>query len=172
MSHFLLLTMYLVLMLLVVSVPRILNRFHIPAVVAIMLTGIIIGPNACDLLNKLTHIIPGNASASDFLPVIDALGWLGLVFLMALAGMEVDLRMLTLERRPVVWLSILTFAIPSLAGYFVYAYFRPEDEIRRVERFAHRFYEQGDQPQHREHDQKAHGGDQQRPAQRDGRIAV
>ena len=129
MSHFLLLTMYLVLMLLVVTVPRLLNRFHIPAVVAIMLTGIIIGPNACDLLNKLTHIIPGNASASDFLPVIDALGWLGLVFLMALAGMEVDLRMLTLEKRPVVWLSILTFAIPSLAGYFVYACFRPEDEI-------------------------------------------
>ncbi|MBP5511591.1 MAG: cation:proton antiporter [Kiritimatiellae bacterium] len=129
MGNLLFLIMYLVLMLLVVFVPQLLRRFHVPAVVAIMLTGIVIGPHAGDLLGCISHVMDGAYSAQELMTVIRALGLLGLVFLMALAGMEVDLRMLTLEKRPVIWLSLLTFAIPSLAGYFIYAWFRPDDTI-------------------------------------------
>lgn len=129
MGDFLFLLMYLTLMALVVFVPRLLSRFHVPAVVAIMITGIIIGPNAFDLLGILSHIIDGVYSGGELMTVIRALGLLGLVFLMALAGMEVDLRMLSLEKKAVTLLSILTFLIPSIAGYYVYSYFRPDDMV-------------------------------------------
>jgi Kef-type K+ transport system membrane component KefB len=123
------LIMYLVLMALVVFVPQVLRRFHVPAVVAIMLTGIIIGPNCCDLMGHLARWIGGAYSAQHLYIVIEALGLLGLVFLMSLAGMEVDVRMLTIEKKAVILLSILTFALPAAAGYGVYAMFRPDDEI-------------------------------------------
>lgn len=129
MGTLLLLIMYLVLMALVVFVPQILRRLHVPAVVAIMLTGIFIGPHALDLLGHLSEWMGGAYPAKDLYTVIDALGLLGLVFLMALAGMEVDVRMLTVEKKPVTLLSILTFSIPAAAGYLVYHFFRPEDEI-------------------------------------------
>lgn len=129
MGDFLFLLMYLTLMALVVFVPRMLSRFHVPAVVAVMITGIIIGPNAFDLLGLLSKTIDGAYSAHELMTVIRAFGLLGLVFLMALAGMEVDLRMLSLEKRAVTLLSILTFAIPSVAGYYIYEWFRPDDVV-------------------------------------------
>ncbi len=129
MGTFLFLIMYLVLMGLVVLVPHSLRRFHVPSVVAIMLTGIVIGPNALDLLGHLAKWMNGAYSAEQLRTVIEAFGLLGLVFLMALAGMEVDLRLLTVEKKAVTMLSILTFALPAAAGYGVYHLFRPEDEI-------------------------------------------
>ena len=130
METFLLLFMYLALMALVVFIPQGLRRFHVPAVVAIMLTGIVIGPHALDLLGHLAGWMgAGKEAAASLYTVISALGLLGLVVLMALAGMEVDIRMLAVEKRPVTFLSILTFAIPALAGYLVYHMFRPDDEV-------------------------------------------
>lgn len=123
------LMVFLVLMTLVAVVPQALRRFHIPSVVAIMLTGIAIGPNGADLIRHLNHFFGRGYPTEQIYTVIDALGMLGLVFLMALAGMEVNLGIVKAEKRAVFWLSLLTFAIPAAAGYAVYALFEPADTI-------------------------------------------
>lgn len=123
------LIVFLVLMALVSIVPQILRRFHIPAVVSVMLVGIVIGPNALDLIRRLNHLLGRGYPTEQIYVVLDALGLLGLIFLMALAGMEVSIRIISAERRAVAWLGTLTFAIPAAAGYAAYALFEPGDTI-------------------------------------------
>jgi Kef-type K+ transport system membrane component KefB len=108
------LIVFLLLMVLVAVIPQLSRRLHIPAVVAIMLVGIIIGPNAFDVIRGLNHFLGRGYPTSQIYLVLDALGLLGLIFLMALAGMEVNLHILLAERRAVGWLSFLTFAAPGL----------------------------------------------------------
>ncbi len=123
------LLVFLVLMALVAVVPMILRRWHIPAVVAIMITGIIIGPKATNLIGHLNHFLGRGYPTEQIYVVLEALGLLGLIFLMALAGMEVNLRIIKAEKRAVGWLSLLTFAIPAAGGFAVYSLFEPSDTI-------------------------------------------
>lgn len=111
---------FLVLISLVAVVPAIVRRWHIPAVVAVMACGIFIGPHSLDVLETIARLMDSGVTGSELIRVVDALGFLGLVFLMALAGIETDLRMLVNEKRAVTSLSILTFALPAAAGYGVY----------------------------------------------------
>jgi Kef-type K+ transport system membrane component KefB len=123
------LLMFLLLMVLIAIIPQLLRRFYIPSVIALLLTGILIGPHGLDLIRHLNHFLGRGYPTEQLYVSLDALGLLGLVFLMALAGMEVDLRMLRAETKAVMALSILTFLIPAIAGYAVYAYFQSEDTI-------------------------------------------
>ncbi|MDO4527376.1 MAG: cation:proton antiporter [bacterium] len=120
---------FLVLMALVAIVPAMVRRWHVPAVVAIMACGILIGPHGLHVLTSIANFIGSGVSGADLLRVVDALGFLGLVFLMALAGVETDLRMLANEKRAVTSLSILTFALPAAAGYLVYWLFDKTNPI-------------------------------------------
>jgi Kef-type K+ transport system membrane component KefB len=94
-----------------------------------MMTGIVIGPNGLNLIRHLNHFLGRGYPTEQIYVVLDAMGLLGLVFLMALAGMEVNLRIVKMEKRAVAWLSLLTFAIPAAAGYAVYSLFEPSDTI-------------------------------------------
>ena len=123
------LILFLLLMTLVAVVPQVLRRFHIPAVVSMMLVGIVIGPNALDLVGILSVFLGRGYPVEQIHIVIEAIGLLGLVFLMALAGMEVNLRIILAEKRAVGWLSLLTFTLPAAAGYAAYALFLPADTI-------------------------------------------
>jgi Kef-type K+ transport system membrane component KefB len=116
-------------MVMVAIVPQLLRRWHIPAVVAIMIIGIVIGPNSLDLIRYLNHFLGRGYPTEQIYVVLDALGLLGLIFLMALAGMEVNIRIIKSEKRAVGWLSLLTFVIPAAAGFAVYAFFEPSDSI-------------------------------------------
>lgn len=123
------LIVFLMLMALVAVIPHLLRRWHIPAVVAIMLIGIAIGPNALDLISHLNYFLGRGYPTEQIYVVLEAIGLLGLIFLMALAGMEVNLRIIVAEKKAVGWLSLLTFAIPAAAGFAVYAFFEPRDAI-------------------------------------------
>lgn len=123
------LVMFLSLIALVAVLPPCFKKWHVPSVVAIMAVGIVIGPNAFDFLGLMNNFLGHAVETRALYKVVDALGFLGLVFLMALAGMEVDLRMLKNEKRAVSLLSVFTFLLPALAGYFVYWLFRPDDRI-------------------------------------------
>jgi Kef-type K+ transport system membrane component KefB len=123
------LMVFLLLMTLVAVVPQCLRRFHIPSVVAIMLVGILIGPNSLDLIAHLNSFLGRGYPTEQIYAVLDAMGLLGLVFLMALAGMEVDLRIVAAEKKAVFLLSLFTFSIPAAAGYAVYGFFEPDDTI-------------------------------------------
>lgn len=111
---------FLALIALIAVVPAVVRRWHVPSVVAIMAVGILIGPHGLGLLGWIAEVIPSGVDAQTLRNVVDAFGFLGLVFLMALAGAETDLRMLANEKRAVTALSVLTFALPAAAGYFVY----------------------------------------------------
>ncbi len=85
------LVIFLLLTTLMAVIPQILKRFHIPTVVTMMLIGIVIGLNALDLIRILNHLLGRGYPTEQIYVVLDAMGLLGLLFLMALAGMEVNL---------------------------------------------------------------------------------
>lgn len=122
------LLVFIVLMALVTLIPLFLKRFQIPYVVAVLIIGMLIGPQALDLIGWLADCLnffggdPDTIENSTMM-LIDSLGSLGLIFLMTLAGMEADFKLMKMARKPVIALSILTFLIPAVTGYFVYAVF-------------------------------------------------
>ena len=112
--------------------PLLLRRFQIPGVIALLIAGMLIGPNCLDLVRMLADTFSFLGGKTDvvvqnFDSLISSFGSLGLVFLMALAGMEADFKLINSARKPVAALSILTFLLPAVAGYYVYSYFRPDD---------------------------------------------
>jgi len=135
---------FLILMLAMIAlmaiVPFLLRKFHVPAVIALLLVGMVIAPNGWgfDLVGWLSRVLsfigPAGSeahtaaqTAASFHSLVNALGALGLLMLMSLAGMEADFKLIRTVRTPVILLSILTFIVPAAAGYFVYWYFRPYD---------------------------------------------
>ncbi len=121
-------------------IPFILRKFNIPTVISLLVVGMLIGPTGIgvDLVGIISKALsflgtPGNEAATaaqtteSFNVIINSLGSLGLMLLMALAGMEADFKLIKSVRKPVITLSIFTFLIPAIAGYWVYWYFQPED---------------------------------------------
>ena len=80
MDQFTYLIAFLVLIALIAVVPVVFRRWHIPSVVAIMAVGILIGPHGWDLLREIADLIPSNVNGEMLHIVVDALGFLGLVF--------------------------------------------------------------------------------------------
>ncbi|MEW6536364.1 MAG: cation:proton antiporter [Candidatus Auribacterota bacterium] len=132
MSGLTFLIMFMILMSLTFIVPVLLRRFHIPAVVSMMLVGIVIGPNMLNLVQRVNNIMGRGYPTEDIYLVLDTLGLLGLIFVMVLAGMEVRLNIIKLERKAVLWLGALTFLMPAVTGYYVYAVFEPGQLIGKL----------------------------------------
>ncbi|MBR2425660.1 MAG: cation:proton antiporter [Lentisphaeria bacterium] len=113
-------------------IPFLFRRFGIPMVISLLVVGMAIGPTGLDLVgfgSRALKFLGSNpaTTAEHFNSLVNSLGSLGLVFLMALAGMEADFKLIRAARQPVIALSILTFLLPAIAGYFVYYYFLPND---------------------------------------------
>ncbi len=114
--------------------PFLMKRFGIPAVISLLVVGMLIGPTGIgvDLIPRIAHglafLIGADApdTAKVFGIFIDKLGALGLMFLMALAGMEADFKLISSCRKPVAMLSVLTFLLPAAGGFFLYKAFFPE----------------------------------------------
>ncbi|MBR6471695.1 MAG: cation:proton antiporter [Victivallales bacterium] len=126
------LILFIIFIALITLVPLILRRFGIPVVIALLLVGMAVGPAGFNLVHHLAKLlsnINGDAALAEthFTTLIDELGSLGLVFLMALAGLEADFKLIKSARKPVAALSILTFAVPAATGFLVYHFFRPND---------------------------------------------
>ena len=126
------LILFIIFIALITLVPLVLRRFGIPGVIALLIVGMAVGPSGFNLVHHLARLLAniiGDATLAErhFNTLIDELGSLGLVFLMALAGLEADFKLIKSARRPVVALSVLTFALPAATGFLVYHYFRPDD---------------------------------------------
>ncbi len=112
--------------------PLVFRKIKVPGVIALLIVGMIVGPNGIDLIGIITRsaaFLGGNPKAigNYFSTFIGSLGSLGLVFLMAQAGMEADFKMIKEAKKPVIMLSILTFLLPAISGFLIYQYFRSED---------------------------------------------
>ena len=132
MSNDAFLILFMILITLMAVMPLFLSRFKIPQVISLLVVGMVIGPNGLDLIGKLApalSFLGGNPKMieENSFTLINSLGSLGLLFLMTLAGMEADFKLIRSSRRPVVALSVLTFLLPAISGFLVYGYFRAED---------------------------------------------
>ncbi len=101
--------MFFIIMTSIFIVPTVLKRFNIPGITSVMIAGIIIGPHVLGLveMNEPLKVF------SEF----------GAIFLMFLAGMEVDNETLRSEFKSSSIIALLSLIIPAIGGYFVGKYF-------------------------------------------------
>ncbi len=82
--------------------PVVAERFRLPGLVGIVLGGMLVGPFVLDWIHREG--------------VVESLGELGLLFLMFLAGLELDLDEFQRNRKPALTFGALTFTLPFVLG--------------------------------------------------------
>ncbi len=88
--------------------PILMERYRLPGIVGIILVGALIGPNALGLLDRGETIV--------------LLGNVGVVYLMFLAGLEIDLAEFRNNRAQSVGFGLLSFLVPQVSGTVVGVY--------------------------------------------------
>ena len=86
--------------------PLLMERARIPGLIGLLLGGLLIGPN-------VLGIAPADGG------IIAELGEVGLLYLMFIAGLELDLNVFARYRRQAVVFTIMTFGFPLLFGILV-----------------------------------------------------
>jgi Kef-type K+ transport system membrane component KefB len=86
--------------------PIIFSRFRLPGLIGLVLGGFAIGAHGLGWISAGNHTVP-------------ELGHLGLLYLMFVAGLELDLQVLKDYRRAAVVLGLFAFAIPAAGGFFL-----------------------------------------------------
>ena len=82
--------------------PLILKQFRLPGIIGILLAGIIVGPHALNLLSR------GET--------IRLLGEVGLLYLLFVAGLEIDINAFFEDTTRVIVFALLTFLLPMVLG--------------------------------------------------------
>ena len=88
--------------------PILLKRLNIPGIIGLIISGVAIGPHGLNLLD--------NNSAINLFSTI------GLLYIMFIAGLELDLNEFKAHRNRSMWFGLFTFAIPLALGYPVCRY--------------------------------------------------
>src|SRR6516225_622473 len=94
---------FLVLLVVVVFGPMIIERFRVPGIIGLLVGGLLIGPHGLKIVGS------GNTTVPD-------LGQIGLLYLMFVAGLELDLRLVNAHRKQTLVYSAMTFTFPMVAG--------------------------------------------------------
>jgi Kef-type K+ transport system membrane component KefB len=94
---------FLLLLLIVLLMPRLMTLLRMPPIVGFVLAGMVIGPFGLHLLDR-------NA-------VIELFATIGLLYLMFLAGLQLDLNDFGRKRNRSLVFGLLTFAVPILLGF-------------------------------------------------------
>jgi len=89
--------------------PIVLKKFRIPGIIGLILSGVIVGPNGFNLLLRNSGIV--------------LFGTVGLLYIMFLAGLEIDLNDFKKNKNKSLIFGGLTFSIPlilgTLASYYI-----------------------------------------------------
>lgn len=88
--------------------PVILKRINIPSIIGLIISGVIIGPNALNIIRK--------SSAVELFSTI------GLLYIMFIAGLELDMNDFKRNKHKSLWFGFFTFIIPIAIGYPVCKY--------------------------------------------------
>lgn len=99
---------FTVIITLVFAVPLFLKRINIPDIIGLIIAGVIIGP-------KGLNILSGDIALSIF-------GTIGLLYLMFLAGLEIDMNDFFRRRKEGTIYGILTFLFPFVPGFLIFYY--------------------------------------------------
>lgn len=92
-------------LLIILSAPLILKRFRIPGIIGLIIAGVLIGPHTL-------HIIETSTS-------FDLFSKTGLLYIMFLAGLEIDMQEYRRNQAKSLVFGALTFFIPITIGYLV-----------------------------------------------------
>ena len=92
-------------MTIILVAPIAFKKFRIPGIIGLIISGMVIGPNGMNLVES------GES--------IKLLSTAGLLYLMFLAGLELNSRDLLRNRNKSLIFGILTFFIPLIFGFFV-----------------------------------------------------
>lgn len=97
---------FMVLLLVILFVPLLFERLRIPGLVGLLAAGVVLGPQGLNVLQK-------GAPPMDLLPEI------GLVYLMFVAGLEIDMAQFRQTRNRSLVFGSFTFLVPLLMGTLV-----------------------------------------------------
>lgn len=89
----------------ILAVPLLFTRIKIPGIIGLILSGMILGPSGLNILESKGSI--------------ELLGTVGLMYLMFLAGLELDMQTFSKSRNRSIVFGTLTFIIPLTLGYLV-----------------------------------------------------
>jgi len=89
--------------------PILFNKIKVPHIIGLIIAGVIVGPYGLNLLNRDSSIV--------------LFGTVGLLYIMFLAGLEIDLAEFKKNRKRIVVFGLLTFLFPlifgTLASYYL-----------------------------------------------------
>ncbi len=88
--------------------PILLKRLHIPGIIGLIISGVIIGPHGLNILSQSS--------------AIDLFSTIGLLYIMFIAGLELDLNEFRVNRHKSVMFGFLTFILPLSIGFPVCYY--------------------------------------------------
>jgi Kef-type K+ transport system membrane component KefB len=83
--------------------PILLRKLNVPSIIGLIISGVVIGPHGFNILEKTA--------------AIDLFSTIGLLYIMFIAGLELDLNQFKLNRNKSLTFGFLTFAIPLLIGF-------------------------------------------------------
>ena len=101
-------TVFFVLLLTILIIPIIFRKIHLPSIIGLILAGVFIGPFGFNILNRDS--------------LIEILGTAGLLYIMFLAGLDLDLIMFKKSVKKALVFGMLTFSFPLLVGFYVCLY--------------------------------------------------
>ncbi len=93
-------------MVMLVIIPRLSRRLHVPVPVGLLLSGVLVGPYVLDIFGKVR-------------PIADFLAELGKLLLMFFAGLEINLELFRRARNRSIALGIATTVFPLVLGTIV-----------------------------------------------------
>ncbi|HPZ87590.1 MAG TPA: cation:proton antiporter [Flavihumibacter sp.] len=99
---------FLVLLIIILGAPLLLNKIKVPHLLGLIIAGAIIGPNGLNLLARDSSIV--------------VTGTTGLLYIMFLAGLEIDMGDFKKNKWKSLTFGIYTFTLPLVLGYFAGVY--------------------------------------------------
>jgi len=97
----------LILLIILLS-PILLKKLNIPGIIGLIISGLIVGPNALNLLEKNS--------------AVELFSTIGLLYIMFIAGLELDMNAFKANKYKSMWFGFLTFTIPISIGFPVSYY--------------------------------------------------
>ncbi|WP_017315539.1 cation:proton antiporter domain-containing protein [Mastigocladopsis repens] len=97
---------FAILLVVILVVPILLERLQIPGLVGLLASGIVLGPHGWNLLQTES-------------PMMNLLSDIGLVYLMFVAGIEIDIQQFRRTKNQSLGFGSLTFLVPLMVGTFV-----------------------------------------------------
>lgn len=104
---------FALILIIILVAPILLRKLGIPGIIGLILSGVIIGPNGFNILEKNS--------------AIDLFSTIGLLYIMFIAGIELDLAEFKANRNKSYLFGFLTFILPLTIGFPVCYYFLQYD---------------------------------------------